>query len=343
MGKLIVNIGLFFGTLILLLVVVEGTSRYLMPQWTPPGKGRTDFWEYDAFLGWAQKPGHQGRFEHRDFSVGVQINSRGLRDREYELEKEAGTTRILLLGDSFGWGFGVEQSDVLDQRIEQAYPNIEIINASVNGYGTDQAYLYLKEKGLRYHPDVILLLFHPNDFINNSHPEQYYYNKPVFRISGESLLLQNNPVPLQDWKQRSVSYIIGQTYFLRQVYIALGQIDQKVFGSAIAPKVMPASGQLYSIQHDITTALLRAMKDLTDSQNMIFVVASIPMNGNQRAFLSDFLDQEQILHIPLDEVFAHVDTPVTFEHDPHWNSAGHRIAAEAIAEGLKSFGILVEK
>ena len=55
----------------------------------------------------------------------VAINSHGLRDGEYALEPTRGKKRMLVLGDSFAWGFGVEREEVFCEVIERRRPNWE--------------------------------------------------------------------------------------------------------------------------------------------------------------------------------------------------------------------------
>ena len=60
----------------------------------------------------------------------VKLNSHGLRDNEYLLTRTK-NGRILVLGDSFGWGFGVEHEDIFSEVIERRNREWEIINQRV--------------------------------------------------------------------------------------------------------------------------------------------------------------------------------------------------------------------
>jgi len=130
-------------SVLLALLLAEGAARLIFPKWVPDRQDRVNFWRYDALLGWSQTPNQEGRLNHPEFSVDIRINSLGLRDDEYPVERTA-KRRMLVLGDSFGWGFGVEQEQRLTEIIEGLHPEWEIINASVSGYGTDQEFLYLR-------------------------------------------------------------------------------------------------------------------------------------------------------------------------------------------------------
>jgi hypothetical protein len=136
---------------------------------------------FDAVLGWRNIPDYRAT----TFGKPMTINSRGLRDREYPYEKPPGTKRILVLGDSFTWGFGVGDSAIftedLERRLTANRESWEVLNAGVSGWGTDQEYLFLKNEGLRYSPDIVLLAFYlRNDPINNTALVQYGLGKPCF-------------------------------------------------------------------------------------------------------------------------------------------------------------------
>jgi hypothetical protein len=101
----------------------------------------------------------------------VVTNSLGLRDYRPP-HKSDGKTQIIVLGDSFTFGYGVplEESypNLLEQRLNQAGPGdqYEVINAGVPGYDTvDEAELL--EKILpSYSPRWVVVGLHPGDLIS---------------------------------------------------------------------------------------------------------------------------------------------------------------------------------
>jgi lysophospholipase L1-like esterase len=101
----------------------------------------------------------------------VLINSQGMRNPEVSIDKEAGMFRILVVGDSvpFGWGVGQEEAfprlleTLLEERQAPAGPRYEVINTAVPGWGLHAEYMFLKERGLAYEPDLCLLMLVNND------------------------------------------------------------------------------------------------------------------------------------------------------------------------------------
>jgi len=119
----------------------------------------------DAELGWRPRPGVKTEWGH----VRVEINAKGLRGPEVAWTKPAGTLRILYLGDSVTFGFGLERVEdtypyvvgaALEQQLETP---VETVNSGVGGWSPWQQYAYLQRDGLRYQPDVIVVGFVLND------------------------------------------------------------------------------------------------------------------------------------------------------------------------------------
>jgi hypothetical protein len=343
------------------IVCAEYSARLMFPELMPGREERVKFWVYDDLLGWAHMPNQHAQFNHREFSVEVSINSHGFRDAEYSIERTA-KKRMLVLGDSFGWGFGVEQQERFSEIIENAHDDWEVINASVSGYGTDQLYLSLKRQGLKFKPDAVMLLFYENDFENNIAPAQYWYSKPVFTVEDGELQLHNVPVPKQTIGQRLDQFLLGKTYLGRTFYRAIGYPKKylksfvknglEFFGARISNYSPSLSDRLQS-DHDngesgqkkmieVTKQLIINMNDLCKREGSVLILVSIPMEIEKRDVLQSVAEAQGIPILFLDETFEAATTPTTFAHDAHWNAEGHKIAAGAIEEFFWKSGKLDE-
>lgn len=323
----------------LILLLAELATRILIPEWTPASAERAFFWHYDEVLGWAHRPNQEGRFLHKDFSISVRINSVGLRDREYPLER-TGKKRMLVIGDSFAWGFGVERDQRFDETLEQRLGDWEIINAAVSGYGTDQQLLYLGESGMAYGPDVVLLLFHETDYITNTLAEAAWYNKPFFSLQEGRLVLENVPVPEATLLQRLDRLLIGRTFFLGRIYIhAIRPLLAHLYrgsqeGHGRTEPDLENAGQ-------VTAGLLDAINAICNKNGARFVLVSIPMGQEDiKTTLDTFSRQSGVPYLALDDYFSTLSFAVEFPHDAHWNAAGHAAASKAIQQFLEREAIL---
>jgi hypothetical protein len=120
----------------------------------------------------------------------VKINSQGLRDNEYALAKPPGVYRILVLGDSttFGWGVSIDDTaaKILERELNAqhlpGYQHFEVINAGVGNYDTVQEVTYYKTRGRDFHPDMVILVFFIND------PEPVPVQKSIWLIDRSYLV-----------------------------------------------------------------------------------------------------------------------------------------------------------
>lgn len=107
------------------------------------------------------------------YVVEFQFNGLGCRDRDYAIPKPPGTVRVLTLGDSFAFGWGVGGDHVVANQLEEllrdrakasgAGTTYEVINCGVPGYSTRDERFFYELFGHRYRPDVVLVLMVLND------------------------------------------------------------------------------------------------------------------------------------------------------------------------------------
>ncbi|HMD97579.1 MAG TPA: SGNH/GDSL hydrolase family protein [Terriglobia bacterium] len=151
---------------------------------------------YHPTRGWTLKPAIT---DMRVFDGTIlNSNSKGVRGKtEYEYQRTAGKHRIVVLGDSFTFGAEVPDEETYSYHLASALPNTEVLNLGVQGYGHDQMLLYLKEEGVKYRPDVVMLGFTYVDVYRNIW-SFYAYAKPKFELTSGGLRLTNVPVPTPD-------------------------------------------------------------------------------------------------------------------------------------------------
>jgi GDSL-like lipase/acylhydrolase family protein len=185
---ILINLSLIIISTLFALVVSEIALRLigLKPLYVSPERDR--FWKYDPLLGWAHKPGQEGIFETPQFRTLVRINDNGLRDRPHSYARQNNIERILVLGDSFAWGYGVEESERFSQLLEKSL-DVEAINAGVSGYSTDQELLWYQNEGIKYDTDLVILELAGNDVDDNDQQlVNHIYYKPKFVLEEGRLI-----------------------------------------------------------------------------------------------------------------------------------------------------------
>ncbi|MBX7151364.1 hypothetical protein K1X84_06975 [bacterium] len=165
------NLLISMGSIFFILLIMEIILRMI-------GYGNVETYLPDQNLIWRLKPNQKTftKFGNKP----VYINSAGLRDREFEKPKPSGTFRILVLGNSCTYGWGVSQEDtyskVLEKKLTASYPSkkFEVINAGVIGYSIAQELEYLKSDGVEWNPDMVLIshTFNEGKRVNPRSPQE---------------------------------------------------------------------------------------------------------------------------------------------------------------------------
>jgi hypothetical protein len=150
---------------------------------------------HDEKLGWSLRPNSHASSSRTGYRVDYRINSKGLRGRETSHEKPDGVFRIVLLGDSRTFGYGVPIEKHFSSVLEGWFDRVEVINLGVSGYGIDQELLRLRSEGFQYDPDLVIT--YVAGFGDKRHINTWKWGreKPKFELTDGELVLTNSPVP----------------------------------------------------------------------------------------------------------------------------------------------------
>ncbi len=157
--------------------------------------------EHDAIRGWRNIPHGRSDYSAREYRIRIEYNSRGLRGPERPYAKAPGVYRVVVLGDSFVEGYSVADRDRVTEQLEQLLDGAagpgraEVIAFGTAGYSTDQELLWLESEGVRYEPDLVILMFNYNDVVYNDRSRYWRGAKPRFILDNGALTLSNVPVP----------------------------------------------------------------------------------------------------------------------------------------------------
>jgi hypothetical protein len=109
-------------------------------------------------------------------------NSQGLPDKEYSIDKPGNTFRVNVIGDSYAMPEGVDIENAYHTLLEDRFnkdnyeSSFEFINFGVGGYNLKQYLAVMKNKGIKYNPDLILLSFCANNDYKVAPPTERTYN-----------------------------------------------------------------------------------------------------------------------------------------------------------------------
>lgn len=150
----------------------------------------------DAELGWVGRPNVDALVTGPGFRYRVRTNAQGLRDDAHAFEPAPGIRRVVALGDSMAWGWGVDEGEAWPDVLEASLgEGVEVVNLGIPGYSPDQEWIQLATLGQRYRPDVVVLSLVLNDVEYADRTEAYGLGKPRYvRLAGGGWQFTNRPV-----------------------------------------------------------------------------------------------------------------------------------------------------
>lgn len=259
-----------------------------------------------------------------DYDVAVSVNRHGLRD---DLDvATAGPGDIVVLGDSFAWGWGVAAEERFSDRL-RPLTGRRVFNVATptNLAGYPDLLVYIDRLGGR--PGrVVLAICMENDLLGGE--------------DSEAAPEPGGPEALRYWLERSsaaylfLATVVHQVPWLRAVAVRLGLITPNLRGISRSPDSDQAIAD--SVQ---------AVVALAEGRSLLAVI--IPSRGLwsgeereredrlHRRFVADLMAQG-IDVLDLRPAMEAGGRPLSyhFVNDGHWNADGHRLAAVAIAARL---------
>ncbi len=115
------------------------------------------------------RPGSEGTVNGPSGEIPYRINADGFRDRLYARPKPPGVYRVVVIGDSIAFGYGVEQEQGFTERLEALLAElapearVEVLNMGIGGYNPYLEAAFLRDVGITYEPDLVIVQFCIND------------------------------------------------------------------------------------------------------------------------------------------------------------------------------------
>ena len=320
---------------------------------------------YHPQLGWSLSPSWQGRHQHYDFDVAYSTNLFGLRNGNTSsplLLSNNAKPRIALIGDSFTFGFGVNDNETFHAELSARDTTSDYINGGIPGYSTDQQYLFIKHSMKDFSIDHYILVFYlGNDLLDNPlpFPLQASRGKPFFELKDQQLHLKNVPVPKQQKTATLQSATLNSVVFGKELEKYSTPSSRLIQSSNILSLLLPQQAQAdkntvnaileqrLHEQEQLFAALLKAIKTTTAEQQASLTLALMPGRSfvvapqSYSALFQDYIRAKTTtiaaeLDIPVIDIAAELATQYqTGDHwfhpnEGHLTAAGNKKVAEII-------------
>ena len=314
---------------VLTLLFGEMLVRLVLPQQPVP-----DWLQRDARYKTSLRKHSTGAypFYGSDAVMTVRINALGLRDREFSAAELADTTqlRILLLGDSFTFGHGLNVEEIFAHKIDQILSvngiDALVFNAGVSGWGLRQSLQHARDRLDLFRPDVIILTFCGNDPADDRDYQRF------LREGDGMMLFLKQSIYKYSHLYRLVTFRLHLLFHRRRLEAAM----KKTGG---AQRLDEQSASIISDDGWRQTAA-QISNFLGEYQQRfphgsLYVQATAPWEADIRDHLLAIADTTEITYIdllPAAELLSPAERSLPY--DGHWSVAMHDIAAQAISEAL---------
>jgi len=320
-------------SLTIVLLLMEGVVR-LAGLESASYHSISGFCKYDAELGWNLVPDRTRVFKGEHFSAVVEISEQGLRDRLYPLKPEPGRRRILVIGDSVAWCWGVDIDECFTKKMERELNDTDVITMGVPGFSTAQELLMYERDGRQFQSDIVLLAFVGNDPADNLNE----HNRPRFRIVDDELVIKNQPVPrrksvVKEWAEKnSRLYVQAKLGAKIAGLLIRSWRDEEPLGKN--KYVQPErSSQIEAVS--LSEALIERFHYSVTEDGARLVIAMIDTAEIYKSSLRNLCSRLGCQTLDLDPSLARAAAQgieIRLKGDPHYSPAGQAVMTKKIIE-----------
>lgn len=344
-------------SVVISLVLVEIGLRIFQPQKTvaEAKKQALKCFEASNVMPFAYKPNCAGLTG----AAAVRINSMGLRNRELEAGSKK---RMLLIGDSFVFGSGVEEGERIGD-IMGKIENKEVISAGFfGGAGPDTSYVYLRYYGLSLRPDMVGIVIFPfndiEDLMAASWEEDEIGIKSVKR---KDVSIRDGFLTGNSWLDRLENPAFEKSHLwglVRSSQVGEEQMRDKAIRKIKRwlKKPAPIHGEIlrtclyglkcYGSWAEAVEKFRRVVKmtvELSENEKITMVFFIIP--ASDQVFGPDpewsgfrhVLNEEKVKYLDFFEALKNsgYNKDDLYFPDGHWTALGHKVAAEEATKWFK--------
>lgn len=280
--------------------------------------------QHDSLMGYRFRPGITGRFTNPEFDVEIKTNSLGVRDDEASLQNPS----IVVLGDSHGMGWGVEQQERFSEVLEKQL-NIKILNTAITSYGTHREAKLLSQVDLDS-CKLVIIQYCDNDLdenrVNFPNPQKSAIDARAFEVAGKQNTINKTYYPFKG-------------IFLSVRSLITNAMKKSPPASPTVPAKPVASASNNSLEHaEAFFPYLGRIRSVYKGPIVVF-----DLGVYNHPIVEEF-EKYQATHPTRDTYFFNVHPllgrPEYFTIDDHINAGGHAKIGLALAEYIRKNGWL---
>lgn len=315
--------------------------------------------EFDPQLGWRGIPNSKITNSGKEFDAELELDALGLRDdftENRQSAKKRGVYRLLFLGDSFVNGYTVDREDLFVDRLERAWAEenraIEIVNAGIQGYSTDQQLRWLELNGETFAPDLVVLFPYENDIWWNGSETYVGEPKPMYDDDGVLATDDLEEPPPRTWFEKTAIGALPRRFESAPTI----EVDGSPIGVEYSSRLTDPPSPTRAAERR-TRVLVQKIRDTATAFGARFAVCPIPSKAHvYEADTEDALDPArpyEIFAATARSMDTHLIDVVTdlraaveegrspyYDYDFHLNAVGNGVLARSLYEEFERHGMV---
>jgi hypothetical protein len=304
--------------------------------------------------------------------IPTKINSFGLKNKEINFRKSKNTLRISFFGDSFTYGDGLSIQETFPSQLEKLYYlkkkdsiDIEVLNFGVSDMNTFQETMYAINYGLKFKPDIIMMVWLYNDI----EMKDYTLEDFEYFVREENLGNSNDPYYANvnkensGFKDKKGSFTLTLWKFYeyltlksRLIYV-LGKRMKSLFQN-FGLNLKKSEEIIYSdLEADGFQLSFKSLNYINDKLNKLniefYVVIYPPLQMLEYDYYNDLINKKvedycinnSIPCLNLFSSFRGLEPSILHvsSNDPHPNEYANEIASKAIEKYLREESAILNK
>ena len=274
---------------------------------------------WDPKLGYTLRPG-EFQFQNTEFKTSYSVNQLGVRDDEQSLSQP----QVVVIGDSFAMGWGVEQTEAFPSVLEEI-SGLQVLNTAIASFGTARQLRLLESVDTTRATHLVI------QFCNND-----YFENLAFDREGPDFTTQSEA----GYDEAVARYSKGQRYFPGRYAVSLFTerfgLTRSESPAGNTPDPMDPAAQKTQAELFLGV-LLNSRVDLSGMKIIVFELnAYNRFRGAFTSALTDALTEdhfpEPIQNLLVVDLASELRQDDLFQLDDHITAAGHRFLAGRILE-----------
>lgn len=285
---------------------------------------------FDPVLGYRLAPNLNKPFHNVEFKTLVRTNSLGFRDDD----KSLANPDVLFLGDSYVFGWGVEEENGVEKRFEKLTGK-SVLNMGVPGYSNIQELMMLFKwsDAAKHYAHDIYLFFSTNDLIDNQNTSFGAF--PCFeKVNGQLGLRKPSEEGYRTWLDVVDSWTVRSRFAetnMLAYYLAAalkgGSSDDIYQQDTTDEKTVKGNKAFVLVVQQLADFAL----EHNSKVNVVYIPSLSESANKHLPFVENVCRKMGLGFVNLSSILSADDY---FSLDMHWRESGHRKVAELLSRGF---------